>query len=104
MERMCEWTLLGAHEIIRSDRGTQNSQNARKKDTRRIHCGLNTNYTNGTNNGLLTKLAKLEKRDGKMNANYHKWIANGWDTKLEKRDGLTKANYLKLYMDKTKPD
>ena len=53
---------------------------------------------------MLTKLAKLEKRDGKMNANYHKWIANGWDTKLEKRDGLTNANYLKLYTDKTKPD
>ena len=58
-----------------------------ENDTRRIHCGLNTNYTNGTNIGLHTKQAKLEKRDGKMNANYHKWIANGWDTKLTKDYG-----------------
>ena len=88
--------------MIRSDRGTQNSQKAQEKGTRRIRGGLNTNYTNRTNIGLLTKQAKLEKRDGKMNANYHKWIANGWDTKLEKRDGLTNANYLKLYTGKTK--
>ena len=82
MKRICEKGYSWGHtKSIRSNGGTQNSQNARKKDTRRIHCGLNTNYTNGTNIGLLTKQAKLEKRDG-----------------------LTNANYLKLYTDKTKPD
>ena len=77
MKRMCERTILKGREKDSQYGGTQNSQNARKKGTRRIHDWLNTNYTNGTNNGLLTKLAKLEKRDGKMNANYHKLITNG---------------------------
>ena len=36
MERMGEQTLLGAHEIIRSDRGSQNSQKAQEKGTRKI--------------------------------------------------------------------
>ena len=104
MKRMFERTILKGREKDSQYGRHAEFAEGTENDTRRIHCGLNTNYTNGTNNGLLTKLAKLEKRDGKMNANYHKWIANGWDTKLEKRDGLTKANYLKLYMDKTKPD
>ena len=45
---------------------------------------MKANYHKWIANGWDTKLEKL---DGKMNANYHKWIANGWDTKLAKDYG-----------------